>query len=216
LQLTDIEWLAVCSDLIRGSFEDLITTSFPLFRKFLKEEEFEEILTGFIKEEHPETLFLELARQFVDYFKRENFSAKVRTPFLEELLSHEWTEIELYNEKEEPLRSDKWNWDAPLKLSSSARLVCYEYPVHEAYELSREEILSLRGTYHLLIYRDARNYEIKTAQLTEFVYNFLRKLTSGANPDEALSHTFPSAELTRVKEYLGNFVRELIKVGVLF
>ncbi|MDQ7081907.1 MAG: hypothetical protein Q9N34_02095 [Aquificota bacterium] len=130
---------------------------------------------------------------------------------------HEWTEIELYNERDINLRTpEEWSWEEPLSLSPSARLLTYSYPVHEAFDLNEEEILNLRGSYNLLIFRDARNYEIKSLSLTDFVYNFLTAVTSGTPPPKALSLNGYVNDLPEVRGYLENFLRELLRVGALY
>ena len=216
LQISDIEWLSVYSDLVRGRLEDLISTSYPVFKSFLTREEFEEIMTEFIKEDHPHPLLIDLTREFVQFFISRDFSAKRRLPFLEELVKYEWTEIELFNEKDEPITNSKdWSWEEPLSLSASSRLVNYTYPVHEAYSLQEQEILNLRGNYNLLIYRDARNYEVRTVALTDFVFSFLQKVTCGEPPPKALKASPEDVDPDSVRVYLENFLRELLKVGAL-
>ena len=198
--------------LVFNRFFDFVETSFPLFSSFA-EDKLRPLIKEFLRERHTSPLLFELGREFLDFFRRSETSLKERFPFLEELLLYEWTEIEVFNAPDED-ETSTMSWEGRYRLSKSARLLCLQYPVHRAEELSAEEIVSRKGEYHLLIYRDREN-EVKRTDLTPVVYRFLDLINSGETPSSALEGSGLGEHAEEARPYLERFLKELSDLRIL-
>lgn len=198
--------------LVFNRFYDFVETSFPLFSS-LAEDELKSLIRDFLKLKHTYPILLGLGKEFVEFFRKVETPLKEKLPFLEELLIYEWTEIEVFNAPEER-EAVPMSWEGHYRISKSARLLRFEYPVHKAEELSAEEILSGKGEYHLLIYRD-REDEVKRTDLTPVVYRFLYLINSGETPSSALEVSDLGEYAEEARPYLERFLSELIALKVL-
>ena len=194
-------------ELVFNRFYDAISTTFPLFSSFVGEEALSKLISLFLREKHSSPLLLNLLGEFVEFFRKAGEHLKSDKPFLEELLIYEWTEVELFN------ASDSTE-EKVYRLSPSARLLTFEYPVHRAEELNKEEIVSKRDRYYLLLYRDPETYEVNSVELTRPVFEFLR-LLEGSTPKEAIRKVDWGVDVNEVEGYILRFVEELKKKGVL-
>ncbi|WP_457601149.1 HvfC/BufC family peptide modification chaperone [Hydrogenivirga sp.] len=203
---------SIYHELVYNRFEDFIRTSFPLFSSFVGSS-LEPLVREFLSLEHRSPLLLSLGEEFLRFFKGKKTDLKERYPFLEELLLHEWLEIELFNAPDES-PSETFSWEERYRLSSTARLLELEYPVHKGEGMTAEELAGARGKYHLLLYRGP-NDDVRSVELTGFVFSFLRELCEGADPLEALEGRNLGDELELVRSYLDKFLGELVSLGVL-
>jgi len=204
--------LEVYHQLVYNRFEDFIRTSFPVFSSFL-EGELETIVDEFLRERHTKPLLIELGREFVEFFRGRDYHFKDTLPFLEELLLYEWLEIELFNAPDDA-SSEDFHWEGRYRLSSTSRLLRFSYPVHRCEGVSTEDILKKKGDYYLLLYR-GNTKEVRNVELTEFVYSFLKDITGGMSPEEALECRDLGEDREEVKAYLERFLKELVNFGVI-
>ncbi len=204
--------LGVYRDLVHNRFEDLIRTSFPKFSQIVGED-LSSIVDEFVKVKHSSPLLLHATKEFVDFFRSFDSPIKREHPFLEELLFHEWLEIHLFNLPEEGERAE-FSWESLFRISRTCALSEFTYPVHKLGSLSPEDISGRKGAYYLLTYRGFSE-EVKSVELTEFVYAFLRDIDSGVTPSDALKRKGLGEEEEFVRGYLDKFLRELCDLGVL-
>ena len=204
--------LGVYKNLVHNRFEDLIRTSFPKFSD-LVDEELPTMVDEFLKVKHSSPLLLHVTKEFLDFFKAQSFPVKSKYPFLEDLLLHEWLEIHLFNLPEDGERAE-FSWDFSLRLSRTSVLTDLSYPVHKIGGLSADDVIRKKGSYYLLTYRGFSE-EVKSVELTEFVYTFLRDIDGGMTPISALKEKKLGEEEDFVKSYLEKFLRELCDLGVM-
>ncbi len=197
--------------LVFNRFFDFVETSFPLFSSFA-EDELRSLIKEFLKLRHTSPLLLDLGKEFVEFFREAETPLKERFPFLEELLLYEWTEIEVFNAPDEG-ESCPMNWEGYYRLSKSARLIRFQYPVHRAEDLTPEEIISQKGKYYFLMYRDKD--EVKRTELTPVVYRFLNLINSGKTPSSALEISDFGEYVEEARQYLERFLDQLLKLKIL-
>ncbi len=210
----DDEGLSAYSDLVFNRFYDCIETSFPIFTSFVGEAVLSEMVRAFLKESHPSPLLLDVSRSFLHFFKERKHKVKERLPFLEEVLEYEWIGIELFNAPEgEP--AARFEWEGRYSLSPSSKLIEFSYPVRRAEELG-EEISKLKGSCKLLMFRDPESFEVRSVELTELTFSFLKEvLTFKRTPLKALNLLREVIDPDEAKPYLERFFEELIRKGVL-
>jgi len=204
--------LKVYADLAYGRFEDFIRTSFPNFCRYVGDD-LEPVVREFIKLRHEEPLLLRLGREFLEFFKEGDLPLKAKYPFLEELLLYELLEIELFNAPDDLYGGD-FSWDGVYRLSKTAVLESFSYPVHKCAGLTSEDLSGSKGEYYLLIYR-GKGEEVRSVELTDFVFSFLKDVVGGATPGRALEGKGLGVELDYVEPYLEKFLGELLSLGVL-
>lgn len=198
--------------LVYNRFEEFIETSLPSLSQYLGDE-LEPLVREFMRLKHTSPLLLDLGNEFVDFFRGKELPLKAKLPFLEELALYEWLEVELFNAPDERL-SEGFSWKGSYRLSSSAKILHFSFPVHRFNSMSYEEMIAAKGNYYLLMYRD-RDENVKSVELTEFVYGYLKEVVGGVSPKTALERRELEFELEEVIPYLENFMSRLVSVGVL-
>jgi hypothetical protein len=207
------ESLRVYGDLVYTRMEETLSSSFPLFKRFTGDR-FGDLVALFVKERHRSPLLMDLPGEFLEFFRSADLPLKASMPFLEDLLLYEWAELKVFW-AEDPEVSP-FSWEGRYELSPTAVLGRFSFPVHRADRLEAEELLRLKGSYHLLVYRDPEDLEVKTVELTEFVYEFLEKIQKGAEPLNLLTEKIPKdLDPREVKNYMERFLGELCSKGIL-
>ncbi|MDQ7082032.1 MAG: putative DNA-binding domain-containing protein [Aquificota bacterium] len=207
------ERLKVYRDLVRTRIEDVLSTTFPVFRRFTGDQ-FEKLVSEFLPMPHRSPLLMDLPGEFLEFFRSKRTSLKDRLPFLEDLMVYEWLESALFNAPEEG--TSTFSWEGNYRFSASSRLASFRYPVHRAEEMEAEDLLEREGAYHLLLFRDPEDLIVKQVELTDFVYTFLKGVGGGRKPEEVLRALKPEdLELEDLKPYLERFMGDLCSKGVL-
>ena len=197
-------------ELIFNRFLDSFEYAFPFTKEVLGDERFEFLVEDYVKEHHSKQILWQEAKGLVDFVIKNDWKFKKEFPFIDDLIYYEWLEIELSNENEEGNRTE-FNWNKNYQISKTARLNIYEYPVHKYEELEIDEIIQNKERYNLLVFREPQNFEIKTVELTDFVYQLLDEISSGVTPLNALKSKDIEVELEEITPYLENFFTELIQ-----
>lgn len=204
--------LKIYRDLVFSRLEDALSVSFPIFKSFVGED-FGRLVSEFMKNGPRTPILLEASREFAEFFRKKEDPLKERIPFLDELVLFEWLEIEVFNAEEE--ETSEFSWERTYRLSESARLVSFSYPIHRVEGRGPEEITKAKGKYNLLIYRDPLDLEVKSVDLTEFVHSLLCDVDRGLTPKEALLRRKETADPEEVGPYLDRFFRELCSKALL-
>ena len=197
-------------ELIFNRFLDSFEHAFPFTKEVLGDERFEFLVEDYVKEHHSKQILWQEAKGLVDFVIKNDWKFKKDFPFIDDLIYYEWLEIELSNENEEENKTE-FDWNKNYQISKTARLNIYEYPVHKYEELEIDEIIKNKGRYNLLVFREPQNFEIKTVELTDFVYQLLDEISSGVTPLNALKSKDIEVELEDITPYLENFFTELIQ-----
>ncbi len=164
--------LSVYQSLVFNNIEDTCSKAFPIAKTFLKED-WEKLIKNFIKNYKFTTPYLwEVPKDFIKYLEKINFFKN--REFIYDLMIYEWIEIEVFNE-DLPAFNEKFNWCEKYRISNSAKILSFKYPVHKINKV--KDIKELKGSYFLIIYQNPENYEIEYLEITPFLYQILERLS---------------------------------------
>ena len=197
-------------ELVFNRFLDSFEYAFPYTREILGSKIFELLVEEYIKEQHSEQILWKEAKGFAEFIIKNDWKFKNDYPFIDDLIYYEWLEIELSNEKETGKQTE-FDWNKKYSINSTARLNIYEYPVHRYEDIEIEEIIGNKGRYNLLIFREPVDFEIKTVELTDFVYQILDEISCGITPYESIQEKNIEIEKEEIMPYLEKFFTELIE-----
>ena len=125
--------LKIYRDLIFNNVEGFISGGFPVLRSLYGEDDWEELVRGFMRVHRCQSpYFLEISQEFIRYLSEEHNLRQCDPPFITELAHYEWVELALDVAEEdlpEP-RPEAGIAGAVLCLSPLAWVLAYQYPVH--------------------------------------------------------------------------------------
>ncbi len=207
---------ALYRDLVFNRFYDTVKTSFPVFSKIVGRKVLRDLVSDFLKEDHRSPILADLSYDFAEFFRRTDHPVKERLPFLEDLLEFELAELEVFTAPDSPVDKEPFDWNSNFEITPSCKLKEFSYPVHRAEEIEPKDLLKMRGSYYMILYRDPEDHGVKRLDLTEFVYNFLRSvLIEGKTPAESFRIEDPDLEPEEVKPYLERFLGDLLRMGAI-
>ena len=157
--------MAIYERLVYNNIEDFISTGFPVLRSLYEDDDWHQLVRGFIREHSCQSpYFLEISQEFLEYLMNEHQATVSDPPFLIEMAHYEWVELALDVAESEPPSSPvpaDVLASVPL-LSPVAWLLSYQYPVHHIGPAFRPEQAG-EPTY-LVVYRD-RQERVKFMEL---------------------------------------------------
>jgi hypothetical protein len=197
LQEAENFWFQVCFDrrfqlqgryqvyreLITSRMFDVLKNICPVTFEILGEENFWELLWGYLREDPPSSEILrELPRQVAEYLKEFPNPLLENHPYLAELIEYEFLEVRMmfFPEDEEKTQKGK------VRINPAHALETYRWPVHF---LSREYCQKKNipaGTYHLLLWRDPRDLKVQFMEVNVLVASMVRLLEKGQKAVPAL------------------------------
>ena len=149
--------MAIYKKLFYDNVESFCAKSFKTFRAIVDDEYWHSIVRGFIKNHQCVTpFFREIPREFLQYLVDQAEPEK-RYPFIVELCHYDLVRLELYFAPESiERRSQLSRMDTQIQRSPLARLLSYQWPVHQMDEKFDSFELPSDVTW-LIAYRDRRN-----------------------------------------------------------
>jgi hypothetical protein len=178
--------MAIYRDLFHGSLQSLLAGFFPVLRRLLEDDHWHATVRDFLVRHRARTpLFLEIAREFLDYLQHERDADPADPPFLLELAHYEWVELALSISEADPDPSiADPNGDLlagrPL-LSPLAWSLSYRFPVHRIGPEFRPDTPAEQPT-HLLVYRN-RADDVEFMEVNAVTQRLLQLLQEG--PDRS-------------------------------
>lgn len=147
--------LAVYQRLVYNNIESFISKGFPVLRSLYRDDDWEQLVRGFIREHRCGTpYFLEISQEFLHYLLEEHRPRPVDPPFMTELAHYEWVELALDVADEETPPAARV--EDPLavvpQLSPLAWLLSYRFPVHRIGPGNRPQ--EAGDPTYLVVYRD--------------------------------------------------------------
>jgi hypothetical protein len=123
-------------ELVFNNIEGFLLSCYPITRKLLDDEQWEEIVRRFVIEHRCATpLFREIPKEFLVWLGDKFDQLLPSMPFLHEFMHYEWLELDVsISPAEVDLREIDINGDyidAIPVLNPTAQLACYYYPVHK-------------------------------------------------------------------------------------
>jgi len=163
--------LSIYKSLVFNNIEDTCSKAFPITKRLLGN--WEDLIKDFLKNYKFTTPYLwEVPKDFINYLKSVSFFENKY--FLYELMIYEWIEIEIFNE-DLPVYDGNFNWYEKYRISNSARIFHFHYPVHKISSL--KDIEKLKGDYFLIVYQNPENFEVEYLEITPFLYEILSNLS---------------------------------------
>lgn len=127
--------MSIYRDLIFNNINDTLQKAFPVIRSLYDETAWRAMVRDFIIKHQCKTpLFVEIAREFINYLNDERVN-DTDPPFLQELAHYEWVELALSIAEDDftatPLTANEDSLSLKLTQSPLAWLFVYQYPVHQ-------------------------------------------------------------------------------------
>ena len=122
-------------ELIFNNISGAMNVAFPISKSIVPAKEWEEMLQSFFTNHKAQTNFVwELPKEFVNYCKLQDYDKSLNLPFLIDLLSFEWMEIEIFNMKDKifPDFVSDGNIETDILIvNPEHKFQIYDYPVHK-------------------------------------------------------------------------------------
>lgn len=155
-------------ELVFNNIEGFLLSCYPITRKLLDDELWEQVVRRFVMEHRCATpLFREIPKEFLDWLDGKFHALFPTMPFLQEFMHYEWLElaVSIASEEVDPsqITASGDCLDGVPVLNPTTQLACYSYPVHLIGPGFQPE--QADGQVHCyLLYRDAEN-EVQFVQL---------------------------------------------------
>ncbi len=147
--------MTIYQELFYNNIQGFIANGFPVIRKLMDDDSWHAMIRDFmIKHKSKTPLFHEIAREFLSYLENER-DTNNDPPFFYELAHYEWVELALSVSTEEIPAEPANPGDimaAKLDTSPLARLLQYQYPVHQI-SPEFQPGSPAKSAVHLLVYR---------------------------------------------------------------
>jgi hypothetical protein len=165
--------LKIYQNLVFNNIEDTCSKAFPISKKILKDK-WDDLIEEFIKSWKFETPYLwETPKDFINFLEKKGFFKE--NLFLKDLMMYEWVEVEVFNEDVAEQNVD-FNWNLKYRISPSARILIFNYPVHKISNINLEEIESIKGKYFLIVFQNPENFEVEYLEITEFLWEIIKNI----------------------------------------
>ena len=209
--------------LVFNVIEGAIRNAFPIAFNTLEESEWLFLVNDFFTNHNPQAPELwKLAGEFYRYTKVNHKDLHHKYPYLIDLLTFEWVEIEVFMMEDINCLEVNTPSDVllePLILNKESALLSLSYPV---FAHRGEALLDKKGSYFLFIYRDTESKKVKFSEfspLAACVSELLKdEAIDGASALKASGEFLGSRELEQDpsigKELLLQFLNDGILLGV--
>ncbi len=148
-------------ELFYNNVENFIANGFPVLRTLTSDEDWHAMVRDFFSRHQCHSpLFLEIAREFLNYLEEERGERAGDPPFLRELAHYEWVELALSVAETEDTAvsasADGDLLDGQPMLSPLAWAFSYQFPVHRISPQFQPQVPDAQPSY-LLVYRNAED-----------------------------------------------------------
>lgn len=162
--------------LIYTIYWEALADAYPIAKSILTDENWNTLVDDFISNnpcQEPQLFRMPFA--LIDFVVKNNYSEKLNLPYIVDLLRFEWIEIEVHAMKDVPevaLKKDINDLTGYLIFNPYMRLIQLNYAIHK---LKTDDITTLNGTYHLLVYRQ-ENGTVQYLELNSFTASLVEQL----------------------------------------
>lgn len=158
------ERLAHYRRLVGNIFHDTLEAGFPIAHHHLPREEWDQLVAGFMANHNtaPHRIW-ELCAAFVAYCAETAQQEKIHRPYLIDLLTFEWMELDLHTRADKampelhPFTDDTMIRDTVQYVNPYMEVLPLDYPVHKE---RQEEALHKMQPSHLIGYRDLQQHQV--------------------------------------------------------
>lgn len=185
--------------LVFNVIRDTLESAFPIACNNIPARKWDKMLQDFFSNHHCQSYQMwKLPLEFYTYAVEHSWEEVYALPYLNDLLSFEWAEMEVYNMEDVPVAPYQLdgNWlEDELVLNPEFRLLALAYPVHLIAPV--KELIAKKGTYYVLVYRLPGSGEVQFIDLSPWLAFTVEQLAQG-NPLSALLAFAPSLNLTDI------------------
>lgn len=177
--------IATYRRLVFNNVRDALDRSYPLAKNALRTKEWAVLVNDFFEQHrcaHPQ--IWRMPEELIGFVEDYQVSLKDKYPFLIDLLTFEWKEIELHmmpNKSMPNVASEDPPKDAWV-LNPEHELMRFSYPIHQ--KNARMITPSDQGDYHCLGFRDQTEGKVHFIHLTPLLANIVERLAEAPLPIE--------------------------------
>ncbi|CAL1519711.1 putative DNA-binding domain-containing protein [Chitinophaga sp. MM2321] len=176
---------------------DTMENAFPIAYKNIPARKWQKMVKTFFAQHACQSYQMwKLPLEFYTYAVENNWAETYEIPYLNDLLSFEWAEMEVYNMEDIPAPPFKLtgNWlETPLVLNPEHRLLAFQYPVHL---VAKAKTLSVSGgAYFVLLYRDAETGHVQFTDVSPWLAFVIEQLAMGITVKDILDYA-PQLNIT--------------------
>ncbi|KZN55579.1 hypothetical protein N474_14755 [Pseudoalteromonas luteoviolacea CPMOR-2] len=200
--------MKIYRELFFNNIESFIASAFPVLKSLYSSEDWQVLVRQFfIEHDCKSPYFLEISQEFLHYLEH-SYTAKPCDPsFMFDLAHYEWVELDVSiceRDDSEDIRLSALALDTALFLSSTARSVHYDYPVHQIKPDFQPDTPE-GGPFCFIVYRDfdEETQFISINPLTTMLLDAISQ-TPGISITE-LSHS--------ISEQIPQFTSEQLAIG---
>jgi len=161
--------LQVYRELVRFRFEEVLSNTFPIFKKQIDPEQWNDLVEGFVREGAASPYIWQMPGEFRKYAAKQ-----VEEPWAKDLLWFEWIEVEIFMEPPEKPKKG-FQWRKRFRLAPTARCKVLEYKVYDP-GFFDDPALQGRGKFPLLLYLDPESFQVLYLEITPFMRFLLKKM----------------------------------------
>lgn len=159
--------LRVYRRLVKNIVDDALRTAYPITMRALGQERWEKLVQCFLEEHSAQSPHVwEMPKELLQWYRSSGYQKEFGAEYLEDLLSFEWIEIEMYMMPDLPkprYKRDGHVLEEPLVLNPEYKILHFQYPV---FNTAPEELIANRGEYFVLAFRSPENFAIRFVQLS--------------------------------------------------
>lgn len=159
--------------LVYTIIQDNLESAYPIAYKYLETEHWDKMVYEFFSNHECQSFQVwKLPKEFMDFVLEQNYAETFNLPYLNDLLSFEWAEMELYNTADIPYQYGNYAGDSingVVCFNPEHILLTLKYPLHM---LTPADALDRKGNYFVLLYREKETGKIQFVDLSVW-YAFL-------------------------------------------
>ncbi|MES2798967.1 MAG: putative DNA-binding domain-containing protein [Bacteroidota bacterium] len=162
--------------LIHTIYWEALSDAYPIAKSLLPSDQWDELVDDFISNHrNPEPQLYKMPKGLIEFVEHKEYARIFQVPYLVDLLSFEWFEIEVHSMKDQAtvlFNPDGNFMDNQIVFNPYQRIVQLEYPIHQ---LKTNDISLLKGTYFYNVYRQ-ENGTVQYMEMNAFTANLLQQL----------------------------------------
>ena len=197
--------------LVNNVVRDILDSAFPISVAAFGEERWDLLVQEFFSSGQPRTPQVwKLPFEFYKYHANRETGARIRKPYLEDLLYFEWMEIEVHNMPDRPYPEYRSNGNVledRLAFNPEYEIIRMDYPVHMH---PAEETFGLKGEYFVLIFRSPDTGYVQFLNLSALNTYILTRLVEEDVPVSDLKGEIARASGIESGRYLDEALEKFI------
>jgi hypothetical protein len=187
--------------LVFNVIRDSMESAFPIAYNNIPTRKWDKMLQDFFSNHACQSYQMwKLPLEFYTYAVEHNWEEVYELPYLNDLLSFEWAEMEVYNMADilpAPFQLEG-NWlEDTLVLNPEIQLLALAYPVHLIAPV--KELIAKKGTYYVLVYRIPENGDVQFIDLSPWLAFTIEQLSQGNTLAELLAYA-PSLNISDIAQ----------------